>query len=147
MRRMRRPVGILVLAVLQVVSGLQLLFLSVASFVIAAVLSAPGGQDDISTSVDVEATDLLVAVFLMIGVAALILAVLSFLLARGYLRRREWSRRKGRQVALLAIVVAVVNIVLVPQRADPGAPVWTVLFNVVVYLYLGRGRIRAYFGH
>ena len=133
------------MAVLQVVSGLQLLFQSIASFVIAAVLNTPEGRESVSAFVAPEAIDLLVWLFIAIGAVSLALGVFAFLLARGYLRGREWSRRKGRQVAILAILLALVSMVLVPGRADPGAPIWTILFNVLVYLYLGRRRIRAYF--
>lgn len=75
----------------------------------------------------------------------LAIAIFSFVLARGYLRGHEWARLKGRKVAILAILFAVVSMILIPVRADPGAPVWTILFNVFILAYLGRRRVRAYF--
>lgn len=145
MGRGRRPFGVVVLAILQVISGIQLLFASIASLVIAAVLSTPEGEEQISTTVQPESVELLVGVFAVIGVVALLMAIFSFLLARGYLRGREWSRRKGRQMAVLAIAIAVISMLLFPGRADPGSPVWTIMSNIVIYLYLGRKRIRSYF--
>ena len=145
MGRRRRPLGVLVLAILQVFSGIQLLFVSIASLVIAAILNSPEGEEQVPTTIQPEAIGLLVVVIAVIGVVALLMAIFSFLLARGYLRGREWSRRKGRQMALLAIGIAVISMLLFPGRADPGSPLWTIMFNVLVYLYLGRKRIRSYF--
>ena len=145
MGRRRRPLGVLVLAILQVFSGIQLLFVSIASLVIAAILNSPEAEEQVPTTIQPEAIGLLVVVIAVIGVVALLMAIFSFLLARGYLRGREWSRRKGRQMALLAIGIAVISMLLFPGRADPGSPLWTMMFNVLVYLYLGRKRIRSYF--
>ena len=141
----KRPFGVFVLAVLQVFSGIQLLFVSIASLVIAAILNSPEGEEQVSTTIQPESIGLLVIVLAIIGVVTLLMAIFSFLLARGYLKGREWSRRKGRQMAFLAIVIAVISLLLFPARADPGSPVWTIMFNVLVYLYLGRKRIRSHF--
>jgi hypothetical protein len=141
----KRPLGVTVLALLQTVSGIQLLIQAIAFFVFAAIVSSPESQVALSSFVDENLVQNLPAIFAAIGIVFLVLSVLSFHLARGYLKGYEWARRRGRKVAVLAMLFAVVSIILIPARTDPGAPIWTILFNVFILAYLGRKRVRSYF--
>jgi hypothetical protein len=49
-------------------------------------------------------------------------------------------------VAAIAIVFAFLGVFLLPNRVDPGSPFWTIVLNVVVIIYLGSQKVRAYFG-
>ncbi len=84
-------------------------------------------------------------VFLILAIAYLVLGTSSLLLARGYVKGSEWARRKGRLIAALAIVFAVLGGLFLPARLDAGSPVWTIVFNLIVILYLGRSRVRRFF--
>ncbi|MCJ7488655.1 MAG: hypothetical protein MUO87_00705, partial [Thermoplasmata archaeon] len=57
----------------------------------------------------------------------------------------EWARRRGRKVATFAILIAVISMILIPVRADPGAPVWTILLNIFTLAYLSRKRVKTFF--
>ncbi|UCE44732.1 MAG: hypothetical protein JSU93_04820 [Methanobacteriota archaeon] len=133
------------LAVLQILSGLQLLFVAIVAFIIASVASTPEVQEELSSSVGEKVADSIAVIFFVIGVAALAIALFSFVLARGYLKGREWARRRGRKIALFAIILAVLSLILIPARTDPGAPIWTILLNLFILAYLGRKRVRAFF--
>jgi hypothetical protein len=83
--------------------------------------------------------------FLLLSVAYLVLGIGSLLLARGYIHGREWARHRGRILAALAIVFALFGGLILPRRLDPGSPVWTVLFNIIVIVDLGSGKVKRFF--
>jgi predicted anti-sigma-YlaC factor YlaD len=85
------------------------------------------------------------SIFGLLAIAYLILAALAFLLARGYVRGLEWARRRGSIVAFFAIIFAVLSAIVFPNRADPGSPFWTIIFNVIVIIYLRSENVRRYF--
>ena len=143
--RRRRPFGVTLIALLQIVSGLQLLLVAILAFIIASLASTPEVQEELSSSVGEQVADSIAPIFLLIGIAALAIAIVSFVMARGYLRGREWARRRGRKIALFAILLALVSMILIPNRTDPGAPVWTIILNLLILTYLGRRRVRAFF--
>lgn len=144
-QRRKRPFGVTFLAIIQTLSGIQLLVQALIAFAIAAIVSDPEVQDQLSSvagEIDFEALSLL---FLAIGVVVLIVSVFSFALARGYAKGRAWAWRRGRKIAILTILIAIIGLVLMPARTDPGAPVWTILLNTFIFVYLGRRKVRAWF--
>lgn len=144
-QRVKRPFGVLVLALLQVVSGIQLLGSAIWALAVSAYASTDEGQETLEAAISPWVAENAGWIFGLLGVALLVLAVLSLLLARGYVKGHEAARVRGRKVALYAILFAVLGMVLVPNRADPGAPVWTILFNLTIYIYLNREKVRRYF--
>lgn len=89
----------------------------------ATIASSAEVQESLSSFADENLVRNLPAIFALIGIVFLVLAVLSFQLARGYLRGNERARVRGRKVAVLAMLFAVISLVLMPARADPGAPI------------------------
>jgi hypothetical protein len=145
MARKSRPLGVTVLALIQFVSGLQMLASALICFALASIVSSPEVQSQLTdSSWLIENAGTLLTI---LGVVFLVLAILSFQLTRGYLRGYRWARTRGRKVATFAALVAVLNIMLMPARVDPGSPWLTLLFNIMIILYLGRRRIKAYFVH
>ncbi len=144
-QRVKRPFGVLVLALVQVLSGLQLLGAGLWALAVAAYASTPEGQDALESAISPWVADNAGWIFALLGVVLLALAVFSLLLARGYIKGHEAARARGRKVALYAILFALVGMVLVPNRADPGAPIWTILFNIIIYVYLNREKVKNYF--
>ena len=142
----KRPLGVTILAIAQTVSGLQLLLQALIAFAIAAIVSDPEVQEQLSSVAGDIDFDTLSLLFLLIGVAALCIAIFSFALARGYAKGRPWAWRRGRKIAALTIIIAVLGLIIMPARTDPGAPLWTIILNLFIFLYLGRRRVRAWFG-
>ena len=143
--KVRRPFGVTVLAILQTISGIQLLIQSLLFFVFATITSSPEVQESLSSFADENLVRNLPTIFALLGIVFLVIALLSFHIARGYMKGYEWARVRGRKVAVVAIFFAVISLLLMPARADPGAPVWTILFNVFILAYLGRRRVKTYF--
>lgn len=133
------------LAIVQLVSGIQMLGGALWAFSIAGTANTPEGQEALEATLSPWMAENAGTIFAIIGLAMLVIAVWSFVLARGYLKGHEKARRRGRRIALYAIVFAVLSIILVPDRTDPGSPWWTIIFNLTVYLYLGSERVMRFF--
>ena len=141
----KRPFGVTVLAILQTLSGIQLLIQAIKFFFVASIATSPEGREYLSSFVDENLIPSLPAIFTIIGIIFFAIAILSFHLARGYVNGHEWARRRGRKVAMFAILIAVISMILIAVRADPGAPVWTILLNIFILAYLSRKRVKKFF--
>lgn len=127
-RPVGRPLGVTILAVIAIVAGIQSLGTGLALVSLSSTLAK-----SISGIVS------------LIGLGFLIVGLSYLLLARGYVKGRERARRKGRMIAVFAIILAIAGVIILPAKLAPGSPVWTVFFNVVIILYLGRPRVKAFF--
>ena len=133
-----------VLAILQILAGLQSLAASLIYFALSSWAKSPEGLAELANSgawVLKNAS----GVFFLLALVYLILGIGSLLLARGYVKGFEWARRKGRLVAILAIVFAFAGIFILPNRVDPGSPFWTIVLSAIVIVYLGSRKVRTYF--
>ena len=125
-----RPLGITALAFLQVLTGIQMLV---------------GGLWLVGISSGVVSAVVIVAV---LGLAYIGFGVGSFVLARGYLVGLESTRRRGRTVAMLSILLGILLLFFVPGLTDRlglSSPGWTIFHNIIIALYLGSSGVRRYF--
>lgn len=144
-----RPFGVTLLALVQTISGLQFLLLAIASRADTTEL-----QDALSENAWIaENVD---GVLFWSRILYVVLGLLAFALAYGYLNGSEWAGRRGTSVATFAIVVAFLTMMLVAVPANLSSPMWlltiwtlvaacTIVFNIVVIIFLGRPTIKAYF--
>lgn len=129
--RRARPFGVTVLSVWEVLVGLQLLLVGLAVWAWSSV-QEPGSP--------------LASLALLLGMAYLILGMSCLWLARGYWLGRESARRHGRRVAVLAILVALLAAIsILPGSLGPDSPFWSIVGNLVVFLYLGSQTAVRYF--
>ena len=140
----KRPMGITILALLQILAGVQAFAASLVYFILSSWAKSPEGLAELAPSGDWVVRNAS-GVFFLLACVYFILGIGSLLLARGYFSGDEWARRKGRMIAVLAIVLALLGIFILPDRLDPGAPFWTILLNAVVIAYLGSRNVRAHF--
>jgi amino acid transporter len=141
----RRPFGVTILAIAQTISGIQLLIVAFVAFAFAAIVSDAEVQEQLSSAANEIDFDSLALLFVVIGIVSLALSVFSFALARGYAKGRPWAWRRGRKIAVFTILFAILGLMLMPARTDPGAPLWTILLNIFIFLYLGRVKVKAWF--
>lgn len=137
------------MALVQIISGLQFWLLVIASRADTTDL-----QDALSENAWIaENVD---GVLFWSRIIYVILGLLAFALAYGYLKGSEWAGRRGTSVATFAIVVAFLTMMLVAIPASLGSPMWlftiwtliavcTIMFNIAIIIFLGRPTIKAYF--
>jgi hypothetical protein len=123
-----RPLGVTILAIIAILAGIQSLGTGLALVSFSSTL-----EKSIS------------GIISLIGFGFLFVGLSYLLLARGYVKGREKARRKGRMIAAFAIILAIAGVIILPAKLAAESPVWTIFFNIVIILYLGRPRVRAFF--
>lgn len=135
-----------VLAIIQLLSAVNALSSSLFFFAVSAVAHADSIQQALEKSPWVAENA--ASIFFWLGVLFLAFAIWSFWYARGYLLGQEWARRRGRRLAELVIVLAIIIMVFLPNLPHVvglGSPWWMIISNSIVVLYLGRPKVRAFF--
>jgi hypothetical protein len=143
-RRRKRPLGVTFLAILQVIAGIQSLGTALFFFALSSWAKSPEGLADLAES-GVWVLKNAGGLFFLLACVYLIFGIGSLLLARGYVKGFEWARRKGRLIAVLAIVLAILGIALLPNVVAAGSPFWIIFSNAILIAYLGSRKVRAYF--
>lgn len=119
------PLGIIILAILEIIAGLGWLGLASTTFLAAGAAAA----FPILGVVFGGALIVLAAVMFLIG-------VFSFLLAWGLWTGRPWARTAAIILAVLGIIVALFSL--------PGSFI-ALLINILIIFYLTRPHVKAYF--
>ena len=128
---MSRPFGVTVLALLQLITGLS----NVLTGLIAMGASSTLGIAETAKNL-----------YFIVGLVLFVLGISSLWLARGYIKGYEWARGRGRTIAVLAILIVFLILFLnLPKRIGPDNPGLSILWNALVFIYLGRPKIVAYF--
>ena len=137
------------MALVQIISGLQFWILAIASRADTTELQDALNENAwIAENVD--------GVLFWSRIIYVVLGLLAFALAYGYLNGSDWAGRRGTSVATFAIVVAFLTMMLVAIPANLSSPMWlftiwtfvsvcTITFNIAIIIFLGRPTIKAYF--
>ena len=128
-----RPLGILLLALLQIWHGLWYLLITLVFFAVSSTAdeAGDGGKSGFAF--------LFALVYLVLGIYAL-------WLARGYVKGFEWARKRGISVAVFAIVLVFVEVLVVKLHVFlPDSPFWTIVGNVIMIWYLRRDKTKKFF--
>lgn len=141
---MYRPAGVTFLSIWQFVTGVILALYALGMLSLSSYAKTDEGQQKFS-DISVKFAEIASTFFFIVGVVLLILGLSALLLSRGYYLGRESARRRGRTVAILAIVVTILGSLFLPQKLAPDSPGWTILLNAIVFVYLGRPGVRAFF--
>jgi hypothetical protein len=128
---MSRPIGVTLLAILQLITGLSNVF---------------SGLGALGASSTLGLTELQKNILFWLGVILFVLGLSSLWLARAYVIGHEWARHRGRTIAIVSILLALLVIVLhLPEKLGPDSPGLSIIWNMLVFYYLGRPKIVAYF--
>jgi len=128
-----RPLGILLLALLQIWHGLWYLLITLVFFAVSSRADEAGDRSKSGL------VFLLALVYLVLGIYAL-------WLARGYVKGFEWARKRGISVAVFAIVLVLVEVLVVKLSVLlPDSPFWTIVGNVIIIWYLRRDKTKKFF--
>lgn len=121
-----RPLGITILVILEVISGL-IWFGSAASLLIAA-----------GAAVMIPLIGLLAGgVLVIISAISIILGLVSFAIAWGFWIGASWSWSLAISLSILGIILGLLTL---------PAGIITILINIAVICYLTRPHVKSYFG-
>ena len=141
----RRPLGITLLSIFEFLVGLQTLGIALAFFAWSSLAKTAEGLETLTNILGSDLANAASGIFLLLGLVYFPLAIWKLLLSRGYFKGYEKSRRAGRSAAVLAVLFAIIGTSFLPEKLAPGSPLWTIIFNIGIFAYLGRPKVKAYF--
>ncbi|WP_019176545.1 hypothetical protein [Methanomassiliicoccus luminyensis] len=145
----RRPLGITVLAVLAAIAGIFMLLSAAGSFALSGALSQ-NLPTEIMESVPQWFLDLAPTFFTITGVFLVIVALLAFAVAWGFIKGSNWARVLA--IALLAIGIIMSLIGMVGQIASGtfglgslGSLVLSIIIPAAIIWYLTTSHVKSWF--
>ncbi len=135
-----RPLGVTILAILEIIGGIFMLIAAFAMFAVGAVIDNQQFIDQLGTDVPQWFLDLGPTIFLGIGLVLLIMAIVAFILAWGFLKGKRWAWFLGVIFAVLNIISGVVSLI-------SGTPtgILSIAIPVIILIYLMMASTKAWF--
>jgi uncharacterized membrane protein YfcA len=138
----KRPLGVTLLAILQILGGLFELILGIGFLLIAALVNLADIREKVGTSVPDWVINNSTLIFGVLGLFFIIMAIISLVLAWAFLKGKNWSR-------VLAIVFFVISIIGGVIGLFGGVSVSTVfgsiILPVIILLYLNMPNVKDWF--
>jgi hypothetical protein len=148
-----RPIGVTIIAILNIIGGIIMLFGAIALITIGAILptlppaafnqshlqgNLTAGQAPIPPMVP---RSLLGGIGIAFGVVILAIAIASFVVAYGLLKGLGWAWTVTVILSIISIILNAISI----ATGNVGAIISIIISGIILY-YLYRPRVKAYFG-
>jgi hypothetical protein len=153
-----RPIGVTIIAILNIIGGALMLFFGIGLITLGAVLptlppsafnqsglqgNLTAGQAPIPAGPPPMALQFLLGgVGIAFGAVLVALAIVSFVVAYGLLKGRRWA---WTITIILSIISIVWNAITIATAANFGGIVSIIISGIIIY-YLYRPHVKAYFG-
>jgi hypothetical protein len=133
----KRPTGVTVLAILDILGGIVglaagALFIGIAALASSSLAAQYPALGSISG---------IASILYALGALALILGIISIVVAIGFLGGRGWAWTLGIVVSIINIIVSIVETVIGFSSNLIG-----IIFSIIIIYYLMRPHVKAYFG-
>jgi hypothetical protein len=151
-----RPTGVTIIAILNIIGGIIMLFGAITLIAIGAILptlppnvfnqselqaNLTAGQAPIPPGVPMVSPSLLGGVGIAIGGVLLALAIVSFVVAYGLLKGLGWAWTVTVILSIISIVLNAISI-----AAGNIASIISIIISGIILYYLYRPHVKAYFG-
>lgn len=136
-----RPLGVTILAILEVLVGILMLISSLGMFALSAFIDDEEFLSQLGTEVPQWLLDSGPTFFIILGVVFLIFAIFTFLLAWGFLKGKKWAWWLGIILAVLQIISGVVSIL-----TSGISGIISTLIPVLILIYLIQPSVKNWFG-
>jgi hypothetical protein len=138
----RRPLGVTILAILEILGGIFELVLALGFFAIAALINLTDIRQRIGTSVPDWVLNNAPLIFGILGVFFLVMAIISLVLGWAFLKGKNWAR-------VLAIIFLVLSIIGNVLGIIGGVSIFSVLVSIalpiIIVYYLSMPRVKLWF--
>jgi hypothetical protein len=134
----KRPTGVTVIAILEILGGLASLVAGAGLFVAAALVSS---SNFASLYPQLSGIGSLSTILYVLGAVVLIFGILALVLGVGFLGGKGWAWTLGIVVGVLNIVVSLVQTVIGFYSSIVG-----IIFPLIIIYYLMRPHVKAFFG-
>jgi hypothetical protein len=152
-----RPTGVTIIAILNIIGGIIMLFGAIALIAIGAILPTlppsafnqpqlqgnltPGQTTPIPPDASMVPQSFLGGVGIAIGGVLLALAIVSFVVAYGLLKGLGWAWTVTVILSIISIVLNAISI-----AAGNIASIISIIISGIILYYLYRPHVKAYFG-
>ncbi len=140
-----RPLGVTILAILMIIEGVFLLIGSLGLFGLATLMSSQDFLDQLGQDVPGWILEMGPALFGALGVVLLIMAIVAFFLAGGFLKGKRWAWMIGVIFVILSIVSSVVSSLASLSLANLATMGLSILIPVLILVYLLLPSTKAWF--
>jgi hypothetical protein len=133
----KRPTGVTVLAILDILGGIVglaagALFIGIAALASSSLAAQYPALGTISG---------IASILYALGALALVLGLISIVVAIGFLGGKGWAWTLGIVVSVINIIVSIVETVIGFSSNIVG-----IVFSIIIIYYLMRPHVKAYFG-
>jgi hypothetical protein len=142
-----RPVGVTVMALLQLTVGAFMLLSSIGFLALSALVTNQQIREAIGTDAPQWLLDNAALVFGSLAFIFFVLAIVALLIGYGFLKGRSWAWAAGIIFALISMISAFIN-PLIRGFSDPSWVIDLVVALAVPWLiiiYLNRPSVKAFF--
>ena len=142
----KRPTGITILAVLQIIFGVIFLIGAAGMFLVASLADVTELEDAIGEDVPDWIADNFVMAFGVLGLLFLIIGIVGFVLGYGYLKGISWAWAVGIIFAVLGIIGDLIE-PMVDRTVDVlASSIIGIILGILILYYLTRPHVKSFFG-
>jgi hypothetical protein len=134
----KRPTGVTVIAILEILGGLASLVAGAGLFVAAALVSS---SNFASLYPQLSGIGSISTILYVLGAVVLVFGILALVLGVGFLGGKGWAWTLGIVVGVINIVVSLVQTVIGFYSSIVG-----IIFPLIIIYYLMRPHVKAFFG-
>ena len=133
----KRPTGVTILAVLEILGGLGNIAIGVLLWVAFAMLGAMTGGIPEGAAEAYMFGAILEIMGIILGGIIVVIGIVSLVIAYGFLTGKGWAWMLG---LIFSIISTIFGILMLPQG------IITIIFNAIILYYLTRPYVKQFFG-
>jgi hypothetical protein len=138
----KRPTGVTILAILEILGGILELVLALGFFALAALINVADVRDRIGTSVPDWVLNNAPLFFGALGLFFLIMAIISLVLGWAFLKGKSWART----LAIIFLVLSIIgNVIGIVGGTNVFSVILSILLPVIIVIYLYQPSVKAWF--
>jgi len=139
----QRPIGVTILAILEVLVGILALFGSLGMFALAALLNSADFMEQLN-EMGQQIPQFLIdsgpMLFLILGVVLLVFAIVAFILAWGFLKGKKWAWWLGVIFSVLQIISGAFSLL-----TSGVSGILSIAIPILILVYLMMASTKAWF--
>jgi hypothetical protein len=142
-----RPLGVTILAVLEIIVGVFMIVAALGVLVLAGYLSTVSIPSEIQQNIPQWFIDIAPTALAIGGIALLIVGVISFLIAWGFLKGRNWARIVAIVLLFISVLTSIFN-AIVAAVFTTGALfslIVAIIIPVLLIWYLYTPKVKMWF--
>lgn len=143
----RRPIGVTILAALEIIWAILLLIAAIGMFAAAGFLAIDGIPPELMDMASPDVLQSLPVTWAVMGIMMLVFAIIGFAIAWGFLKGRNWSRVLLMIFLILSIISSVLGAIM-SGTMDTGTLVSlgiSIVIPIIILWYLALNHVSNWF--